>query len=93
MSSFKFNPRALERAVLQAADGAVRRKADNLQTVVDNLERTHQGRPVDEVKVALRTAWRSATGDGDITDPELTQWATHISEGRHINVRYDGLGG
>lgn len=90
MSSFKFNPRDLERAVLQAADGAVRQKANDLQGVVDRLGRTHQGRPVDEVKVALRTAWRSATGDGDITDPRLTQWATYISEGRRIKIRYDG---
>lgn len=91
MSSFSFNPDDLERVVRQAADGAVRQKANDLQAVVDNLGRTHQGRPVDEVKVALRGAWQNATGDGDITDPELTDWATYISEGRHIEIRYDGI--
>lgn len=91
MSSFSFNPRDLERAILQAADGAVRQKANDLQAVVDNLGRTHQGRPIDEVKVALRNAWQTATGDGDITDPELTQWATYISEGRSIRIQYDGV--
>lgn len=91
VSSFSFDRRDFERVVRQAADEAVRQRANALQGLVDALGRTHEGRPVDEVKVALRTGWQSATGDGDITDPELAEWATYISQGRNIHIQYDGL--
>ena len=91
MAKFKFDSRKLEQAVMEAADGAVRARANQLQQLVDSLGASHRGRPVDDVKVALRSGWQAATGDGDITDPELTQWATHIANGRPIHIQYDGL--
>ena len=91
MSKFSFDARAVERAVMELAEPAVRKIADDLQRLVDDLAASHAGRPVDEVKVALRSRWQQSTPDGDITDPELTEWATAISEGRAPRVQYDGL--
>ena len=70
--------RDLERQVKQDA-------TRHYQQMFDRLSRQHRGKPVDEVKRALGRAW--AADGGTITDPELTDWATAISEGTHIRFK------
>ena len=56
------------------------------QAFLDQFARSHLGQPVDQVKVALKRDWKRKM-DGTITEPELTEWATVISEGGRIQVR------
>ena len=55
-----------------------------MQRTLDQLARQYKGRPVATVKPALKRAWER--NGGKITDPELTEWATAISEGTPIKV-------
>lgn len=81
--SFKveFDQRAIDRAV-QDTMRAVQR---DLQRSFDDLGRRYRGRPVHEVKVALRDVLRR--GGGNAGEPELTEWATAISEGTRIVLK------
>ncbi len=77
----QIDQRALDRVVKDAMREAQRQ----LQRTFDELGRRYQGRPVAEVKVALKAAL--ARGGGNATDPELTEWATAISEGTRIVLK------
>ncbi len=77
----KFDDDALRRLAKQVTEA----KAEELQAMVDGVVAANAGQPVEEVKVALQTAWEQ-TG-GTISDPELTQWATAISQGRLIVIQ------
>ena len=46
--------------------------------------RAYKGRPVSEIKPALQREWKKI--GGSITDPELTQYASSISEGVRIQI-------
>jgi hypothetical protein len=81
MSNFQFDQGAIDKF----AKDAVKGEANRIQKLMDDLLRSYTGRPVSEVKVALAREW--SKGGGNISDPELTEYATHISEGRHIEIR------
>jgi len=81
MGNFKFDQRAID----EFAKEAVKNEAKRLQKMMDDLVRRYQGRPVAEVKSALAREWKK--DGGSITEPELTEWATHISEGTHIKIQ------
>ncbi len=51
----------------------------------DSFARRYRGRPVVEIKPALQREWRQKM-DGSITDPDLTEYATAISEGTRIRI-------
>jgi len=74
---FEFDEHALKSVVGEAMEES--RKA--MQQVVDRVYQQHQGAPVESVKTALERAWRTV---GSLTDPELTDWATLISNGEQI---------
>lgn len=57
-----------------------------MQAFFDKFARSHKGQPVEQVKRALAQAWKRELG-GSITDPELTDYANVISEGRKITVK------
>lgn len=71
----------LEKAVRPALKGI----ASDYQKMFDSLLRRYKGRPVSEIKPVLRREW-SRVG-GSISDPKLTEYATHISEGTRIQMR------
>ena len=83
MSSFKFelDRREFDRAVQDAMKSAQR----DLQRSFDDLGRRYRGRPIHEVKTALRSVLRREGGTAD--EPELTEWATAISEGTRIVLK------
>jgi hypothetical protein len=74
-----------ERAVDQIAKDAVQAEAKEIQKMLDRLLRQYTGSPVPEVKAALVREWRK--GGGNISDPELSDWATLISNGTRIHVQ------
>jgi hypothetical protein len=82
MSGFKFDERALEAAVKKTANEGVRKIAAQHQALLDGLLDTHSGRPLDEVKEALRSGWQKL--GGSLGDAELTQYAEYIRDGRRI---------
>lgn len=85
-SGFKFEmSRDFERDLKKTVQGAVKDIASDYQKMFDSLSRRYKGRPVSQIKPVLRREW-SRVG-GSISDPELTEYATHISEGTRIQMR------
>jgi hypothetical protein len=76
----------VRRSLEQAVSGAMQDKTREMQAQMDRFARQYKGRPVSVIKPALKREWER--DGGKITDPELTEWATHISEGRPIKFRY-----
>lgn len=76
----KLDRRALDRVV----QDVVRDVRRDLQRSFDDLGRRYRGRPVPEVRSALRDSIRRHGGTA--SEPELTQWATAISEGTRITL-------
>jgi hypothetical protein len=85
-SGFKFEmSRDFERDLKKMVQGTVKDIASDYQKMFDSLLRRYKGRPVSQIKPVLRREW--ARVGGSISDPELTEYATHISEGTRIQMR------
>lgn len=84
MANFKMSP-GWEKELEKAVKPALKDIASDYQKMFDSLLRRYKGRPVSEFKPVLRPEW-SRVG-GSISDPELTEYATHISEGTRIQMR------
>lgn len=79
--------RQLERELQKATREAVADIAKDYQRMFDSLSRRYRGQPVSSIKPVLRREW-SRLG-GNISDRELTEYATHISNGTQIKMRVD----
>ena len=84
MGNFKMSA-GWEKELEKAVRPALKDIASDYQKMFDSLARRYKGRPVSEIKPVLRREW-SRVG-GSISDPELTEYATHISEGTRIQMR------
>lgn len=76
----------LEQKLQRAAQPQVQRAADQIQQPLDRLGQQYDGQPVEAIKPVPQAEWSRVNG-GSITDPELSEWAQHISGGRRIAVR------
>lgn len=85
MAKFKFNPGALEQIGRQAVDRFNRQMQPDLDSLFDR----YHGQPVDVVKTALASEWQAKTNK-PLPEPQLTQWANLISNGRRIVLRNGG---
>lgn len=74
-----------ERDLNRMVQDSVKGIADEYQQMFDRLGRQYKGRPVPEVKSALRREW-SRLG-GTISDAELSDYAQLISEGTRIKMK------
>lgn len=83
-SGFKMSGN-FERDLNRMVQGTVKDIASDYQKMFDSLLRRYEGRPVSEIKPVLRREWSRI--DGSITDPELTDYATLISEGTRIQMK------
>lgn len=79
-----FDRGGLERDLRRLAQDAVKEAADDTQKMFDSLLRRYRGRPVSEIKPVLRREW--SRRDGTMSERELTDYATLISEGTRIEV-------
>ncbi len=86
MGNFNFS-NDFERQLNKAVQGALGDVAKDYQRMFDSLSRRYQGRPVSIIKPVLQREWKRI--GGSITDPELTEYATHISNGTHIKMKVD----
>jgi hypothetical protein len=83
VSNFSIDKNALGRVI----NHAVQQKANDGQRLLDQLLVDCAGQPVDHVKQVLRSEWARAFDGGHITEPELTTWATALSDGQRIVVK------
>ncbi|WP_298868480.1 hypothetical protein [uncultured Microbacterium sp.] len=78
--NFDFNEDGMRRVAEKAvAKLAVRQTQD-----LERLRQQYTGRPVAEIKPVLQQLFRNY--DGNITDPELSEWAQLISDGTRIEM-------
>lgn len=84
MGNFKMSP-GWERKLEKAVRPAMKDIASEYQRMFDSLSRRYKGRPVSRIKPVLKREW--ARLGGSISDPELTDYATLISEGTRIQMR------
>jgi hypothetical protein len=83
LADFSFDDSAFRRFV----EGMRHTIAPVIQQALDDIYRTHEGKPVDEVKLALQHRW-ATNGEGwELTDPHLSAYAEVISEGRRIEMQ------
>lgn len=54
---------------------------------LDRLRKTCAGKPIDEVKISVRKAFRRM--DVKASESDITDYATHISNGTKIKVKMD----
>ncbi|MDX2658345.1 hypothetical protein PV402_39865 [Streptomyces scabiei] len=83
MAKFKFDDRALKKAVNQG----VQKLADDLTKALNGLTPQYEGKSLEEIKPEIQRVWSKQTGGGSITDPELTTFAEQIQAGGRISVR------
>lgn len=74
-----------EKAVERAVQPVLKDIAAEYQKMLGSLARRYKGRPVSAIKPVLRREW--ARLGGSISDPELTEYATHLSNGTRIKMR------
>lgn len=70
--------REAQRAFGPAASAQIR---SEVVKMLNGMCREFQGRPVDEVKAELVDRYALVSGGGEITDPELSQYAEEIVRG------------
>jgi hypothetical protein len=72
----------IERALKKTAEQAYKERATDMQRMFDRLGRELKDQPLDVAKSRLQREW--SRDGGSITDPELTEYATALVEGRRI---------
>jgi len=82
---FDFDPKAFERAICKDVEAYVQGLSREMTRDFDRLHARYAGRPVDEIKPALKRVWEK--GGGTISEPELTGYAQMISEGTKIEFQ------
>lgn len=78
MATFEIDKRALEKV----ANDAMRQRGAEMQRMFDQMHRSHAGKPLEDVKAALRTACRRAGLTPDAR--QLQTWGQAISDGTRI---------
>lgn len=84
-SSFNFDEREFKKQAQSMIDNLARERTRTM----DSLRRQYAGRPVAEIKPALQRIF--AKDGGRITDPELTEYAQAISDGKRIEFKAEKI--
>jgi hypothetical protein len=85
-----FDKNKMEQALRKAVEPALKERAREMERLLDELRRKHQGQDVAKVKPALRSAFQRK--GWTITEPELTRFSKAVSEGTKIHVNADAFG-
>ncbi|MFF3566107.1 hypothetical protein ACFYXS_39395 [Streptomyces sp. NPDC002574] len=64
----------------------MQRFVSDLTSSLGALSEQYQGRPLEEIKPEIQRVWSDRTGGGNVTDPELTQFAEQIQAGGQITI-------
>ncbi len=81
----KFDEAALRRQIGSQVNNAVAQLARDHTAGLATLRQRYQGQSVEVIKPALIAQFKR-TG-GNITEPQLTQWAQMISDGQPIVIQ------
>lgn len=84
-----FNEADFNKAIMEAAESGVRDMADEMNRDLAKMAERLKDRPLDEIKAELVRYYGDR--DGEISDPELTEYAEVLQEGGSITFEYDGL--
>ncbi len=87
MSSFNFDSNAFKREIGKQVESAMKDITGDLNREMSAMVQQYQGRPLDEIKVALQRLY--AKRDGHISDPELTEYAEAVQAGTTITFKAD----
>ena len=79
--------RQVKHAIQGPAAEAFDRLEAQLQSALDNVERTHAGKDLAEVKTALRRRFPST--EFNLDDDHITAYAGAIAAGQHVQVEVD----
>lgn len=82
---FDFDPKEFERAIRKDVEAHVQDISREMTRELDRLSTRYAGRPVAEIKPALKRIWEK--DGGSISDPELSEYAQMISEGTRIEFK------
>jgi hypothetical protein len=78
--TFNMNP-GWEDAI---SDMAVKAVGERFQPILDSVFDEYAGQPVEVIKPALSPRWAAGNDNASITDPELTNVAQAISDGKRV---------
>lgn len=81
----KFNEREFKRLMQTDVQKGIEKMAAHQTRDLERLRQQYTGRPVAEIKPALQQLFRSY--DGNVTDPELSEWAQMISDDTRITMK------
>lgn len=84
-----FNEEDVNKAIMEAAESGVRDMADEMNRDFAEMARRLKGRPLDVIKAELVRYY--GTRDGEISEPEVTEYAEILQEGGSITFEYGGL--
>lgn len=82
MADFRMNPAAVDALKQMALNKIVER----FQTILDSVHAEFAGQPVAVIKPVLAERWAAGNEGASAGEPQLTVWATEISEGRNIVI-------
>jgi hypothetical protein len=82
---FSFDEGAFKREIEKQASSEVGRIARSMSRTLEAVRQQYQGRPIEEIKPALRCAIQR--DGGDLTDPDLSEYARLIGDGTKIEVQ------
>jgi hypothetical protein len=71
-------------------ESKLREMVQRTQRALAHVNEQYAGHPVDEVKVALASAWAASNDGAAITEPDLTEVASLISNGKRVWIEDDG---
>lgn len=80
---FQFDQKAFERSIQKEAEKHVQELAREMTQEFDSLFDNYAGKPVSDIKPALKRSWEKS--GGSISEPELTDYAQLISDGTRIS--------
>jgi hypothetical protein len=81
LAGFEFN----EQAIADVANQAVTMRAQQIQSLLDEVQESESGNDVPAVKRALVARWQQEF-DRTLTDPHLGTWAEQLAGGARVIV-------
>ena len=89
MFKFDFDENALRREIAEQAQSAVNEIAARITRDLEALRVQFEGSPPEEIKPGIKRVF--SKDGGNISDPELSEYAQLISEGTEIRIEPDLL--
>lgn len=83
--NFEFNEAEMRRIAEEAIVWVAAEQTEDL----DRLHQQYAGQPIEVIRPALQQLF--ASYDGNITEPELSEWAQMISDGVRIEMKPESI--